>query len=115
MADNKQLVQELKISHLAVVLCRDSFFGDDVLIKSTVTGRRGNPLRLEKLSNLKSIIRDVADPNRLQSDEQFECVWKGEKVLLLITAKDYVANRYLKTCVIAYSLSFSVSVSPIRV
>ena len=78
LAENPHLQQPSKIKALAVTLCRESLFGDDVLSMSTVTGRLHHPLCPNKLKNLKSVIRQVVDPNHQQSDEQFEqFVWKG--------------------------------------
>ncbi len=76
--ENKHLLHPKKLKALALVLCRESIFGDDVLFGSTVTGRRFNALCPDKLSCLKTIIRNIADPNHQQNDEQFELfVWKN--------------------------------------
>ena len=78
LAENQHLKHPSKIKNLALLLCRESIFGDEVLCMSTVTGRQRHPLCPVRLNNLKAIIRKVADPNRQQTDQQFELfVWKG--------------------------------------
>ncbi len=77
IAENPHLTDPNKLKSLALILCKDSLLGDEVLKMSTVTGKRCHPLCPEKLRDLKTVIRSIADPAKQLSDEQFMFTWKG--------------------------------------
>ena len=66
ISSNRHLTTEAKVSTLAVRLARESFFGEDVLRRCTVSGHRDLPgLPLKELNELKQTIFNC-----------FPCFWK---------------------------------------
>ena len=63
-------------------LASESFFGDDVLLQSTVTGKAGqHPLDEHKLQTLQTVVRNKVYPE-LTVDRFREVVWPNMKVAL---------------------------------
>ena len=91
LAENPHLQQPPKIKSLALTLCRESLFGDDVSSVSTVTGRLHHPLYPNKLKKLNNVIRQVVDPKHQQIDEHF--VWKGITAHIRDYCKKIRSNR----------------------
>ena len=93
---NPQLCFPSKLPALAFLLCKKSFFGDDVLSRSTVTGRKVKgvgtyPLCPERMIQLKTVLRSVSGP-QLQGSDDFEEKWKKIKGSIA----DYC--KKLRTC-----------------
>ena len=91
---NPQLCFPSKLPALALLLCKRSFFGDDVLSRSTVTGRKVKgvetyPLCPERMIQLKTVLRSVSGT---QGGENFEEKWKKIKGSIA----DYC--KKLRTC-----------------
>ena len=76
VAKYSRLRVESKVGILAVKLAKESFFGEEVLERCTVSGYRDLPaLPLEELNNLKQTIFQQF-PNYWSTPEEYEGLWE---------------------------------------
>ena len=74
MRNNPELCTPTNILKLTSKLALEAFFGENVLIQSTVTGKVGFPLDEQKLEALQTVLRTTVYPQ--MTIENFrEYVW----------------------------------------
>ena len=82
MQNNPDLCTPSNVRSLTKKLASESFFGDDVLLQSTVTGKAGqHPLDEHKLQTLQTVVRNQVYPE-LTVDRFRELIWPNMKFAL---------------------------------
>ena len=94
--DHPELCSVANVGTLAVKLARHSFFGDEVLRASSLTGKNGPPLNETELELLQNFIRNTVVPSMPLEDFKKQ-VWPLCKSALSNCCKRLRANLKAKT------------------
>ena len=94
--DHPELCSVANVGTLAVKLARHSFFGDEVLRASSLTGKNGPPLNETQLELLQNFIRTTVVPSMSLEDFKKQ-LWPLCKSALSNCCKRLRANLKAKT------------------
>ncbi len=88
----------MSLRRLANVLARGGYFGDDILEKSSPSGRSGtDPLNSGKLLAIRDIVKQRASGRRL-SEAHFHLIWKLHLTMISKTCQGLRKGKIKKHC-----------------